>query len=89
MQVDRFMGLHSQKQREISVKTKVMLDPMDWTPNDIARHLRQDAVAFKRAIDNAIDDDYTDTLLLEIQNFYGKVKTWLELYEVVTKGTKE
>lgn len=70
------------------MKSKVMLDPMDWTPNDVVSHLHKDVAELKKNLEFAVTNDCTDTLLLEIQNFYGKVKAWLDLYEVVTKGTK-
>lgn len=60
------------------MKSKVMLDPMDWT-----------TVELKKNLEFAVTNDCTDTLLLEIQNFYGKVKAWLDLYEVVTKGAEK
>lgn len=68
----------------------IRFDPSDWTTEDVAIHLHKDIATLKETIEKAIHNDCTDTLLFEIQSFYGKVRTWLDLYsEVKLRGTEE
>ncbi|MBR2694827.1 MAG: hypothetical protein IKE69_11515 [Thermoguttaceae bacterium] len=61
------------------------LDPPDWTTEDIASHLHKDVAALKLTLENAIRTNDTDKLLDDIQNFHGRVRSWLRLYSMVTK----
>lgn len=65
--------------------TLSVLDPPDWTTEDIARHLRRDVVALDDTLLNAIRNNKTDKLLAYIENFHGRVRSWLRLYASVTQ----
>ena len=71
--------------RERHVPQLGTLDPADWTTEEIARHVCMDAHAICTKMDDAQRDHKTDTLLTDLQNYYGKIRSWLQLYSAVTK----
>ena len=65
------------------------LDPPDWTADDIAVHLLKDVAMLKERLEAALSCNGTDKLLNDIQNFHGRVRSWLRLYSMVTKQELE
>ena len=65
------------------------LDPPDWTTEDIAVHLHRDVAILKEKLEDAMRGHDTDELLNDIQNFHGRVRSWLRLYSMVTKQELE
>lgn len=60
-------------------------DPADWTTGEIARHICVDAHALITKLSDAQTDRETDNLLNDIQDFTGKMRSWLQLYGAVVK----
>lgn len=71
--------------REKRIPELGVLDPADWTTEEIARHICMDAHALYTRLDDAQRDRKTDSLLNDIQNYHGKIRSWLRLYGAVTK----
>ena len=65
------------------------LDPLDWTTEDIAVHLHRDVAILKERLEDSMRVNDTDKLLDDIQNFHGRVRSWLRLYSIVTKQELE
>lgn len=61
------------------------LDPPDWTTEDIAVHLHKDVAILKEKLEDSMRNNDTGKLLDDIQNFHGRVRSWLRLYSIVTK----
>lgn len=61
------------------------LDPLDWNTEDLILHLQQDVSMMREKLQLAILNHNTDKLLDDIQNFHGRVRSWLRLYAIVTK----
>ena len=61
------------------------LDPPDWTTEDIAVHLHKDVAILKEKLEDSMRDNETNKLLDDIQNFHGRVRSWLRLYSIVTQ----
>lgn len=68
-----------------SIPELAPLDPPDWTTEDIASHLHKDVATMEQKLRDAIYDKQTDALLDDIQNFHGRVRSWLRLYSIVTQ----
>lgn len=61
------------------------LDPLDWNTDAIAVHLHKDVAILKERLEDSMHANDTDKLLDDIQNFHGRVRSWLRLYAMVTK----
>ncbi len=61
------------------------LDPLDWNTDAIVSHLHKDVAAMKEKLENSLRNDESDKLLDDIQNFHGRVRSWLRLYSIVTQ----
>ena len=61
------------------------LDPPDWTTDAIAVHLHKDVAILKERLEDSLRNNDTGKLLDDIQNFHGRVRSWLRLYSIVTQ----
>ena len=68
-------------------KAKATLNSSDWTTEDVVSHLLQDTSQLKETLVDSIRNHDTDSLLLIIRCFHGKVRTWLDLYSEVRDRT--
>lgn len=68
-------------------KPKAILNPSDWTTEDVVCHLLKDTSQLKDTLVDSIKNHDTGSLLLIISSFHGKVRTWLDLYSDVRDRT--
>lgn len=61
------------------------LDPADWTTEEIASHVVSDARRLIDVLETAKHLHETDKILNDLQNYHGKIRSWLQLYGALTK----
>ena len=62
----------------------LMLDRLDWTAEDVLRHIKADVSVFNEDIVKALNGKSKTEETDNIQNFVGRMRSWLRLYAAVT-----
>ena len=62
----------------------LMLDRLDWTAEDVLRHIKADVSVFNDDIVKALNGKSKTEETDNIQNFVGRMRSWLRLYAAVT-----
>ena len=62
----------------------LMLDRLDWTAEDVLRHIKADVSVFNEDLVKALNGKSKTEETDNIQNFVGRMRSWLRLYAAVT-----
>ena len=62
----------------------LVLDRLDWSAEDVLRHIKADVSMFSGDIDKALNGKSKTEETDNIQNFVGRMRSWLRLYAAVT-----